>query len=141
MIRYEARGALVDPVLPIGKPLRLVGSHDPVRPPPASLSTRDGTWVWAHVDSVPSGDRSDPLWSSDPAIGGTVRDTANPQLCKGHDQLLGGVAHMHGPRRVRRRGAPRHRPVERIVDLEGRRVTAAARHLDPHPRRQFVSLP
>jgi hypothetical protein len=46
MIRYESpRGALADPVLPIGKPLRLVGSYDPVRPPPASLSTRGGTWV------------------------------------------------------------------------------------------------
>ena len=37
-------GALVDPVRPIGKPRRLVGSHDPVRRPPALLSTRGGAW-------------------------------------------------------------------------------------------------
>jgi hypothetical protein len=45
---------------------------------------------------------------------------------------------MQGPWRVRWRRKPRHRCAQRIVDLEGSRVTSKARHTDPDPWWQFV---
>ena len=73
----------------------------PVRFPPASLSTRCGTWVYAHKDSVPAGERVGSAvvhltHQQERALG----NAAAAQLSKGRDQLLGGVADVHSPRCV-----------------------------------------